>query len=119
MNRVTHFEIIADDPERLHKFYSTVLGWRFEKWEGPMEYWMVYTGEGAGIDGGMSIRQPDSSTMNTIEIENLDATLVKITDNGGKILDPKRAIPGIGWFAVFMDTDENVFGLMQSDPEAK
>lgn len=118
MNRVTHFEILADDAERLQKFYQNVFGWRFEKWAGPMEYWMVYTGEGEGIDGGLSIRSPESANMNTIEIADLDETIDKVTSSGGTIIAPKNAIPGVGWFAIFKDTDENLFGLMQSDPEA-
>ena len=30
MNRVMHFEIIADDPERLIKFYAKVFAWKVE-----------------------------------------------------------------------------------------
>ena len=37
----------------------------------------------------------------------------------GKIIVPKAAIPGVGWFAYFADTEGNVSGIMQSDPEAK
>ncbi len=41
MSRVVHFEIPADDPARAVKFYEKVFGWKFQKWEGPMEYWLV------------------------------------------------------------------------------
>ena len=43
--RVTHFEIEATKPEQLSEFYGKVFGWRFEKWAGPMDYWMIMTGE--------------------------------------------------------------------------
>ena len=40
MPRVIHFEIVADKPERAMKFYKEVLGWEFNKWNGPQDYWL-------------------------------------------------------------------------------
>jgi predicted enzyme related to lactoylglutathione lyase len=55
MNRPIHFEIPAEKPERAMKFYEKVFGWKFEKWGGPMEYWVVRTGDDGvpGINGGL------------------------------------------------------------------
>jgi predicted enzyme related to lactoylglutathione lyase len=55
MPRPIHFEIHADNPSRAIKFYETLFGWQFTKWEGPMEYWLITTGSGGtpGIDGGL------------------------------------------------------------------
>ena len=44
MSKVIHFEIPADNPERAIAFYEQALGWKFRKWDGPMEYWMVEGG---------------------------------------------------------------------------
>jgi predicted enzyme related to lactoylglutathione lyase len=56
--RVVHFEINANDPEKLTEFYEQVFNWKFEKWKGPMEYWLIMTGENEpGIDGGLSRRE--------------------------------------------------------------
>jgi predicted enzyme related to lactoylglutathione lyase len=118
MNRVVHFDILADEPEKLIDFYGKVFGWTFTKWEGPMDYWMISTGEGEGIDGGLSRKSPQSNNANTIGIEDLDATIEKVQESGGTIIAPKMAIPGVGWFALFKDTEDNMFGLMQEDPEA-
>ena len=43
-NRVVHFEIPANQPESLTKFYSEVFGWKFQKaaLPGP-EYWLCET----------------------------------------------------------------------------
>ena len=51
--RIVHFEIPADDPGRAIAFYGKAFGWTFDKWDGPMEYWMIKTGDGPGIDGGV------------------------------------------------------------------
>ena len=45
MPRVIHFEIPTDDPERAAKFYRNVFGWEIQKWDGPVEYWLVTTGD--------------------------------------------------------------------------
>jgi uncharacterized protein len=44
MPRVVHFEIHAGDTQRAISFYEKVFGWTFQKWEGPMRYWLVITG---------------------------------------------------------------------------
>jgi predicted enzyme related to lactoylglutathione lyase len=40
---IVHFEIPADDVEKLRKFYSDLFGWKIEKTPSPMEYWMIET----------------------------------------------------------------------------
>ena len=122
MSRVTHFEIPADDPERSKKFYETVFGWTIKKWDGPIEYWLIMTGseDQPGIDGGLARRtDPEIGVENTIDVANLDQTLAAVEENGGQITRPRMAVPGVGWMAYIKDTEGNVFGLMESDPEAK
>jgi predicted enzyme related to lactoylglutathione lyase len=116
MPRVIRFEISADQPERAVKFYSQVFGWQIQKWEGPMDYWLVYTGEGPGIDGGLAKREsPSATTINTIGVPSVDEYLAKIEKSGGKVVMPKVALPGVGWFARCQDTEGNIFVIMQEE----
>lgn len=127
MSRVVHFEIHAADPERGAKFYEQVFGWTFQKWEGPMEYWMVTTGpdDQPGINGGLLRRQGEIdgqaviAYVCTVGVENLDGSIAKAEASGGSIAVPKTPIPGMGWLAYCKDTEGNIFGMMQEDPEAK
>lgn len=121
MPRVEHFDIMADDPQRAVDFYTAVFDWEIQKWAGPMDYWMVTTGpdDKPGINGGIGKRQqPGQSGMNTIGVPSVDEYSAKVTQSGGRIIAPKSAIPGVGWFVVCMDTEGNVFGLMEDDPTA-
>ena len=121
MSRVTHFEIPADNPERAIKFYKKTFGWKIEKWDGPIEYWVIKTGaeDDPGIDGGLARREdPDTTIENTIDVKDLDQSIKDVEANGGTLIRPKMAIPGVGWMAYFMDTEGNIFGMMESDPEA-
>ena len=120
MPRVVHFDIDAGNPEQLIGFYGKIFGWKFNKWDGPMDYWLISTGqEEGGIDGGLGRRGPESMKMNTIGVPSVDEYVARVTESGGTIIMPKMAIPGIGWFAVFKDPEDNLFGLMENDPEAK
>ncbi len=122
MSRVIHFEIPATEPERAAAFYGRVFGWKFDKWPGPMEYWMVVTGkEGEpGINGGM-MKKPGgiTSTTNTIGVDSVDGAIAAVLKAGGKNILPKTPIPTVGYFAYCEDTEGNVFGVMQPDPNAK
>ena len=115
MNRPIHFEIPAENPQRAIKFYETVFGWKFEKWGGPMEYWLVRTGNDGepGINGGlMTRRDPAQPCVNTIDVEDLDAALKVVEDAGGQCVVPKIEIPAVGWLAYCKDTEGHIFGLM-------
>jgi len=134
MNRVVHFEIQADDPERAAQFYRDVFGWEIKKWEGegvPMEYWMIMTApEGStdlGINGGL-LKRPaktppqecgTNSFVCTMDVEDFDAVAERIKKAGGIVAMPKFALTGMAWQGYFLDTEGNTFGIHQPDENAK
>ena len=127
MPRVVHFEIHAEDPARAVSFYEKLFGWNFQKWDGPMEYWMVITGPDGtpGINGGLLKRQGNIdgqaviAYVCTVDVANLDTTLASALENGATLAVPKMPIPGVGWLAYCKDTEGNIFGMMQADESAK
>ena len=128
MSRVGHFEIHADDPIRAIAFYEKVFDWQFSKWDGPQAYWLIKTGEAdqPGIDGGLLHRMggapADGQAVNayvcTVMSEKIDTDVTAAIANGGTIAVPKMAVPGIGWLAYVKDTEGNILGVMQADPQA-
>ena len=129
MSRIVHFEIHASDPQRAIAFYTNVFGWQFHQWEGTGEdYWLIMTGpdEEPGIDGGLARRRGDPPEDNAavncytcvVQVTDLDATLNKVTTEGGVIALPKSPVPGVGWVGYAKDTEGNIFGMMQPDPAA-
>ena len=122
MLRPIHFDLTVDDPDRAMTFYRDIFGWKFEKWNGPMEYWMVTTGDEKepGINGGLSKRGDSGMpNMNTIGVSSVDKFSKMVQDKGGKVVMPKAAIPGMGWFATCQDTEGNTFGIIEEDRAAK
>ena len=90
---MVHFDLTAANPDRAAKFYGQVFGWTFEKWNGPMEYWMVKTGtdKQPGINGGLARREggAQAATTTTVDVPSVD------------------------------ETEGNTFRIMQCDPKAK
>lgn len=120
MSRPIHFEIPADQPERAIAFYSGLFNWQFSKWDGGMPYWIVKTGEGPGIDGGLLPRHAScQGVVNTIGVDDLDAKMAAAVSGGGTLALPKTAVPGVGWLAYVVDPEGNTFGMMQADAHAK
>ena len=115
---VVHFEIPADDPEALKKFYEETFGWEIKKVEGPIEYWLIATGPpGESVGGGMYRKEsPDQKLVNYIGVESVDEYRKKVEGLGGKILD-KGEVPGEGYYAIALDPEGNPFALWQSTKE--
>ncbi|MEK7615188.1 MAG: VOC family protein [Patescibacteria group bacterium] len=132
MNRIVHFEIQADDLPRAAEFYRTVFGWEITKWDNPsMEYWMIMTApkesKEPGINGGLLPRKGPSPVEGqcvnafvcTVQVDNIDETIVAIEKAGGTLALPKFSIAGMAWQAYYKDTEGNIFGVHQMDPSAK
>lgn len=118
-NRPIHFDIQADDIERAKNFYEKVFGWKIDKAPNAngMDYWMIETGEGPGINGGMSKKGTGNDFSDrfdcTIMVADIDKALEAVKANGGEVTMEKSELKGIGWFARARDTENNKFGLMQ------
>ena len=120
-NRVVHFEIPAEQPEKLGQFYSELFGWKVQKVpvEG-FDYWLCHTGEGVGIDGAIvrrSATQP--GVTNSVRVDDVDAFLRKAELLGAKVVVSKTAVPGTGWYAAVTDPQGNPVGLWQGDKTAR
>jgi predicted enzyme related to lactoylglutathione lyase len=121
---IIHFEIPANDVEKLRKFYQDLFGWKIEKVPN-MEYFMVATvpmdKKGnllrSGVNGGLYKREmPQQQALNYINVESVEDYSKKVVALGGQVVVPKTEIPGMGWFAVALDPDGNVFGLFEMLP---
>jgi predicted enzyme related to lactoylglutathione lyase len=118
VNRPVHFEIPANEPEKLAKFYTDVFGWQFMKAPIPgMEYWLCTTGtEGAGINGAIMPRQkPEHGMTNYINVVSIDATIEKATKAGAKVALAKMPVPGVGAVACLIDPQGNMCGLWEQE----
>lgn len=118
---ITWFEIPADNPERAKAFYSNLFGWKINPFPGNGDYWHIDTGGAdASPDGGMMARKdPRQAITNYILVESVDKAVAKVKKLGGKICMPKSAVPGMGFFAICMDTEKNTFAVWETSGKGK
>mgnify|MGYP003565866863 CR=1 FL=1 len=110
MPKINHFEINADNPQRAIKFYENAFGWKIEKWDGPIEYWIIQAGDEdePGINGGLQKREnKEDKILNYIGVKSVEETVKKIKTSGGKILKEKTSIPSVVYYSTFIDTEGN------------
>lgn len=107
-----HIELSAKDPAASAKFYTELCGWKIDV--DPQFDYYTFSSEG-GPGGGLV--KPDGKTYKAGDVipyigtDDVDATLKKVESLGGKVLQPKTEIPGMGWYAFFSDPSGNRMGL--------
>ena len=115
-NRIVHFEIPANQPEALTRFYGELFGWKFQRaaFPGP-EYWLCDTGsEGPGINGAIMQRQNAGQPwMNYVDVPSIDAALEKAAALGAQVALPRTAVADIGAVAAIVDPQGNLCGLWE------
>ncbi len=119
---IIHFEIPANDVEKVKAFYEQVFGWKIIQAAGPIEYWLIQTvpvdANGMllrpGVNGGMYKKQvAESKPINYFAVESINDFLSKIEKLGGKVTQPKQEVPNVGWIAAAEDPEGNAFALIQ------
>ena len=115
------FEIPADKPERARAFYGTLFGWKINPFPTMPDYQHIDTGgPDASPDGGLMKRvHPGQSITNYILVPSVTKFMAKVKKLGGDICKPKSAVPGMGYFAVCQDTENNAFAIWEMNPKAK
>lgn len=125
-NTIVHFEIPADDPEKLAGFYRQLFGWKIEH-QPQGDYWLIETvptneqgqPKEPGVNGGMMKRMaPGQQIVNYVGVESVDEYVKKAQGLGATVVMPKQAVPHVGWFAMCIDPQGNVFAMFQDDPQA-
>jgi uncharacterized protein len=129
MNPVVHFELPAEDNQRMSDFYSSAFGWKTEILGPEMGNYVVVTTteleengrpkEPGAINGGF-FKKSENNKFPTIviSVEDIQAAMKKVEEAGGKITGGSKPgepddIPGVGLYIAFMDTEGNRIALLQ------
>jgi len=119
---IVHFEIPAQDVEKLKQFYEQVFGWKITQYPSPLDYWVIQTvpvdengvPQRPGINGGMFRKlEAGIKPINYFTVESINDFLAKIEKLGGKVISPKQEVPNVGWIAAAEDPEGNQFALIQ------
>ena len=126
MNPVVHFEMPAEDRNRMAGFYSNVFGWQTQLLGEEMgNYVTVSTSETdekgrpkmpGAINGGfypLSDTMPAQYPSVVISVDDIKESIQKVTKAKGKVLGEPMEIPGVGIYVSFFDTEGNRVSLLQ------
>lgn len=89
-----------------------------------MEYLIITTTDDKGnksVGGGMMKRQnsQQQGMTNYIDVKSVQEYSAKVEQLGGKVMIPKKPVPGMGYFAVCLDTENNTYAIWETDANAK
>src|SRR5437868_3563828 len=126
MDPVVHFELPAEDRKRMAKFYSSAFNWKTKMLgEEHGNYVLASTSETEKngtpthrgiINGGFYTKdenKPEQHPSIVIAVEDINKSMKKIENAGGKVLGEPMEIPGFGFYVSFLDTEGNRVSIMQ------
>lgn len=116
-NPVNWFEIPVNDLERAKSFYEKVFGNPMQVADmGAMRMaWFPMEDSTYGASGSLAKAEgyvpSHSGTTVYFSVTDIEATLAKVQENGGKVLVPRTDIGEYGVIAHFEDSEGNRIGL--------
>jgi uncharacterized protein len=125
MDPITHFEIPYDEYEKAKDFYTKVFGWTFQDIP-DMNYHMANTcevdekfmaKEPNRINGGMYKRHEGPSSKSpvlVINVQDIDISINKVKESGGKMLMDRVKVGDMGLYAQFKDPEGNILALWEN-----
>lgn len=122
-NKVSWFEMPADDLDRATAFYRDVFGWQTPSMGAEAAFALTVAAdehgnatEAGGINGGFHQRAGDldRAPVVNISVDDIDAKLAEIQAAGGVVIQPRTDLPDYGLStALFSDPEGNVLGVYQ------
>jgi predicted enzyme related to lactoylglutathione lyase len=128
MNPVVHFEMPYENRERMAKFYESAFGWKTEMLGEDMGNYVLATTtdtdengpkKTGAINGGFFPKKPDwpaQCPSLVIAVDDIQESVKKVTDAGGKVLGEPMEIPGVGQYVSFTDTEHNRGSMLRPIP---
>ncbi|MCB1219118.1 MAG: VOC family protein [Planctomycetales bacterium] len=106
-------EFASADNKALSEFYGGLFGWKMQSFMPGYDVWMPDSGPGGGFRENCPEGTPQ--TVVYVNVDDIDAALVKVAQLGGTVVVPKMEIsPDVGWSAFFKDPSGNIVGLHQN-----
>jgi predicted enzyme related to lactoylglutathione lyase len=112
---IVHIELSAKDPSAAGQFYADLFGWKVETLA-EMDYVSFTIDPNLG-GGFVETKEEDVSVGDIfpyVSTPDIEKSLARVEELGGKTYKPKTEIPGIGWYAIFLDPTGNRIGLFTS-----
>jgi len=112
-------ELLVNDVESAISFYTNVIGWEIEEMEMPEGKYYVLKSAGEPVGGIMQIPKGADDMPDFwgtyITVDDVDATLKKAEQAGGKAVYPPMDVPGVGRMCAITDKNGAMFSVITYD----
>ena len=128
MNPVVHFELPAENRQRMADFYNKSFGWKTQMLGKDMGNYVIATTtesdekgpkKPGAINGGFFTKSDDMPAQYpsvVVAVDDINESMKKVMKAGGKVLGDPMEIPGVGQYVSFFDTEGNRVSMLQPDP---
>jgi len=114
---ITHIDIPVTDMERAKGFYSSLFGWQIAEPPG-FEGYPMWQAPNKISGGGLAPRgEGFTQPRSYVEVDSIDDTLAKATEQGATVLMDKSPISDTSWWAVLQDPDGNSIGVYEGQTD--
>lgn len=118
-NNFVWYELMTTDPKAAEGFYSKVVGWKPQAADQPdMSYTLLLSSD-VPTAGLMTLDKEACDAgarpawVGYVGVDDVDATVGRVTKAGGKVHVPSTDIPNIGRFGMVADPQGAVFNLFK------
>jgi predicted enzyme related to lactoylglutathione lyase len=112
---ITHIDIPVSDMERAKGFYSSLFGWQIAEPPG-FEGYPMWQAPNKISGGGLAPRgEGFTQPRSYVEVDSIEDTLAKATEQGATVLMDKSPISDTSWWAILQDPDGNSIGLYEGE----
>ena len=109
-------ELLGGDPEASFAFYSQLFGWTKNQSidMGEMGLYQTFDIDGAWSGGMMKAppEMPASAWVYYVAVDDIDAALKRVTDNGGTSVMGPMEVPGGQWIVQALDPQKAFFAMV-------
>lgn len=118
------YDLMTTDPDGAKDFYTSVIGWGTQPFEGAPEPYDMWTAGDRPIGGSMELPEEARAAgapthwIAYIATPDTEATAARAVELGGKVLMPTKEIPTVGSFAILQDPFGAVFAAFTPEGDS-
>jgi len=121
------YDLMTADPKAAKDFYSQLIGWGTQEWEGEGDQpYTMWTNKETPLGGVMELPEEAKAAgapphwMAYVSVDDIEQTVSKVKEAGGSVLHDATEVPGAGSFAVLADPQGAAFAIYKpANPEGE
>ncbi|RPJ81944.1 MAG: VOC family protein, partial [Acidobacteria bacterium] len=119
--RFVWYELMTTDPTAAKDFYTKVVGWGTQDWEGSTPQYSMWTRGETPVGGLMQLPEEARKGgapphwLAYVAVPDVDATVEQAKGMGAMVYVPPTDIPEVGRFAVLADPQGATFAVFRSE----